>query len=115
MTSASGSPPTPPPAPKPAAQTGCTKWSTTGWHQGTYLKAFERTQSPNGQEWTWQQCAEACANHKGCEFFTLQLSGNKQCLMMSQKGHYMGGSGHAEGPPCKGSGSPPAPPPAPKP
>lgn len=96
---------------------GCTKWEESGWTAGRYSKTFGPTDAPNGKEWTWEQCAARCGamGLSVCEFWTLQRTGDKQCLLMKDKhcegsgsnphGHeqhgcYQGGSGHYEGDPC---------------
>jgi hypothetical protein len=76
----------------------CSKLQTTGWHNGTYLKTYASSDAPNAFEWTWRQCASKCAEMPGCEYWTLQLKGPKDCYMMSDKGNYVSGSDdHAEG------------------
>jgi len=104
--------------------TGCTKWEETGWTAGRYSETFGPTDAPNGKEWTWEQCAARCGamGTSVCEFWTLQRTGAKQCLLMKDKhceegsgsnphGHeqhgcYQGGSGHYEGDPCAPSKTP---------
>lgn len=96
---------------------GCTKWEEEGWTAGRYSETFGPTDAPNGKEWTWEQCAARCGamGTSVCEFWTLQRTGGKQCLLMKDKhckgstsnphGHdhhgcYEGGGGHYEGDPC---------------
>jgi len=77
----------------------CTKWGTTGWHSGTYKRTYSASQAPDGAQWTWQQCAQKCAESDECEFWTLQLTGTKRCLMMANfsQAAYHDDEDHAEG------------------
>lgn len=100
--------PTSAPAPGPTlAPTGsptdgvCSTYATTGWHYGTYLRVLQPAEAPDGSQWTWQQCAEACALSadlpRPCEFWTLQLAGQGKCLLMADQGAYVETHSHAEG------------------
>lgn len=75
----------------------CTKWGTTGWHSGSYRHTYHAWDAPNGSQWTWEQCAEKCAESAECEFWTLQLTQPGRCLMMSNQGKYHDDGDHAEG------------------
>jgi len=75
----------------------CTKWGTTGWHSGNYRHTYHARDAPNGLQWTWEQCAEKCAESAECEFWTLQLTHPGRCLMMSNQGSYHDDGNHAEG------------------
>lgn len=45
---------------------GCTKFSTTGYHAGRSIASFTPQQAPDGELWTWHQwyaprcCASCC-------------------------------------------------------
>ena len=75
----------------------CSKFPTTGWHAGECLHAYAAAHAPNGQQWTWQQCARECATYQGCEFWTLQQGGAQQCRLLKNKGTYHDSGGHFEG------------------
>lgn len=87
---------------------GCTKWAREGWTAGDYSKTFGPTDAPNGREWTWEQCAARCGamGTSVCQFWTLQRTGDKQCLLMTNKRGYEGGGGHYEGDPCAPTSTP---------
>lgn len=77
------------------------RYSTGGWHYGTYLKVLPPGDAPDGSSWTWEQCAAECNLSEGmarpCEFWTLQLGGQMQCLLMGDQGDYVDATGHYEG------------------
>merc|ERR1719438_387183 len=52
----------------------CSKYETNGWHSGSYVKTLEPEDSPDGMEWQWEECAKACAENDGCEFWSLKLT-----------------------------------------
>eukprot|EP00930_Biecheleria_cincta_P085845 TRINITY_DN7520_c0_g1_i1.p1 TRINITY_DN7520_c0_g1~~TRINITY_DN7520_c0_g1_i1.p1 ORF type:complete len:794 (-),score=126.83 TRINITY_DN7520_c0_g1_i1:269-2626(-) len=82
------------------AKTGqpCSKWSTTGWHKGSYKRTFSASQAPDGEDWTWQQCASRCADELDCDFWTLQQGSGGRCfIMVGTAGDYKDVGGHAEG------------------
>ena len=54
-------------------------------------------EAPNGNWWQWEECARECALFAACEFWTLQLSGEGKCHLMSNQGEYVVSSNHAEG------------------
>lgn len=81
----------------------CKKQSTTGWYSGQYEKTLWPANAPAGR-WTWQACAARCAIEDSCQFWTLQLSGESKCLLMSNRGEYHDEVGHMTGkrdPNCK--------------
>ena len=61
------------------------------------MTTYPPTAAPNGYQWTWRQCAQMCAEDEACEFWTLQLSGDRQCLMMANKGQFHSSSVNQEG------------------
>jgi len=75
----------------------CSKDSTDGWHSGSYVQTLLPKDSPNGIEWQWQECAKACAEYDGCEFWTLKSSGKKTCALKANKGTYYDEGDHIEG------------------
>lgn len=83
----------------------CTKWKTTGWHTGTYHERFSASQAPDGQEWSWQQCASRCADELDCDFWTLQQDGGRCAMMVGEQGKYNDQGGHAEGAKTSGCGA----------
>ena len=50
----------------------CTKHPTDGIHgAGQHRVAeFWPEQSPNGNEWSWQECAAQCARHADCAYWS---------------------------------------------
>ena len=76
------------PTPAPAL---CSKYDTSGWHHGIEVQAYGPDQAPNGSSWSWEECAKECTYLDACQFWTLQLSGDKKCLIMSNKGDYVAG------------------------
>lgn len=64
---ASGSSPTEPPIPSPTpapinpTDGICSKYSTTGWHYGSYMKVMLANEAPDGSWWSWEECAKECA------------------------------------------------------
>ncbi|CAK0829033.1 unnamed protein product, partial [Prorocentrum cordatum] len=108
------SPPTPSPTPYPPDPSGgCQKWDLSGWYAGTYTTVLQPWSSPNGNAWAWAQCAAACAMSATCEFWTLHLNGNQNCLLMSNIGDYKDVGGHYSG--VKMTGCAPTPSPTPNP
>ena len=79
---------------------GCTRFDIHGWHDGEYLDQLSGA-------WTWERCAVACGRREGCEYWTLQLSKGKRCLLMHSKRNVFipdtGNAQHLEGPPCPGT------------
>lgn len=76
----------------------CRMWPTSGWHSGIIKEIYRPWMAPNGREWKWTQCAAKCAKLASCEFWTLQLDGNKNCVLKSGRGEYNDGPGiFAEG------------------
>mmetsp|Transcript_39047 Transcript_39047/g.82123 ORF Transcript_39047/g.82123 Transcript_39047/m.82123 type:complete len:731 (+) Transcript_39047:94-2286(+) len=79
----------------------CSNYGTTGYHTGTYSVTLDPSDSPNGLNWTWEQCAaECCARDiSQCSFWTLQLNpgSNQFCLLMTNQGSYSDTGGHIEG------------------
>jgi len=67
---------------------GCTKWKGSGYHSGTHKHTYAASDAPDKKEWKWRECAHACAEYHGCDFWTLQLTRHKQCILMSRKGVY---------------------------
>lgn len=107
-TSGPTSTPTEAPAPSPTPPTNnepdgvCSKYSTSGWHSGDYLKVLEPTDAPDGSSWTWEECAAECNLSTNmpspCEFWTLQVAGARRCLLMGNQGLYNeSGDQHYEG------------------
>jgi hypothetical protein len=99
-----------------ATVTSCTKYTTTGWHEGT-LQHIYRELNADGSI-AWEDCAQKCtgfesdpsvpevARGRTCERWTLKLSTN-QCMMMTGKGIYHDDGGHVEGdkmPNCRAGG-----------
>merc|ERR1711953_1358666 len=76
----------------------CRKWDTRGWHGGFYHASYLPTEAPDGKAWTWGQCAERCGVESFCEFWTLQLSDDKLCMMMADKGDFHADKNVIEGP-----------------
>lgn len=68
------------------------KYSTTGWHEGTYLEYTPHggngDKSPNGIAWTWQECAAECAKESRCEFWTLRDHVTSVCMLLANRGAY---------------------------
>lgn len=75
----------------------CSKFDTTGSHSGDSVQVLQPYESSDGIEFTWSECAQLCAQTQDCEFWTLQTSGTKQCLLKKNKGEYLDSSGHFEG------------------
>jgi len=75
----------------------CSKYETNGFHAGEFVKYLNSYDSPNGLQWTWEQCAKECALFSACEFWILRLNGNKACLLMANKGIYYDRGEHVEG------------------
>ncbi len=75
----------------------CSKYETTGWHEGTYIEILHVTKAPNGYEWKWEECAQQCVLNSECEFWTLRLVGNKACILLKDQGEYNDARGHMEG------------------
>jgi len=82
---------------QPEIVEACQKWGFTGWHEGTYDVTLRPSDSPSGSAWTWAQCAAQCALSSACEFWTLQLGGSRNCLLMSNIGTYHATGGHYSG------------------
>ncbi|CAK0839713.1 unnamed protein product [Prorocentrum cordatum] len=103
--------PSPTPCP-PDPSGGCQKWDLSGWYDGAYNTVLQPWRSPNGNAWTWAQCAAECAMSATCEFWALQLNGNQKGLSMSNIGDYRGAGGHYSGVKMTGCapGQPDAPP-----
>merc|ERR1719277_1814385 len=90
--------PTPSPTPHPPDPSqGCQKWDLTGWYDGTYNTVLQPSASPNGNAWTWEQCAAECAVSATCEFWTLQLASTQECHLMSDIGDYSNSGNHYSG------------------
>jgi len=78
----------------------CGRYATTGWHQpGVYTAVLTPKQSPNKKGWRWQECARECARRKPdeCEYWTLQLKQDRNCLLLVNRGGYTDSGGHIEG------------------
>ena len=75
----------------------CSKYDTTGSHSGDSVQVLQPYESSDGIEYTWLECAQLCTQNQACEFWTLQTSGTKQCLLKKNKGEYLDSSGHVEG------------------
>jgi len=75
----------------------CRKSIPNGWYEGTYDDVLAPSDSPNGNVWTWTQCAAKCAESSKCEFWTLQLNGAQSCMLMSNRGIYHDTGGHYSG------------------
>lgn len=64
----------------------CEKWATLpGYHGGTITKRFGGQMAPDGVGWRWKECAAECADAEACEFWSLQLDGNKECQLKVDK------------------------------
>ena len=79
----------------------CSNYGTTGYHNGAYMETLEPNSSPNGINWTWQQCAQECCNRPSsqCSFWTLQSNAGSpgRCFMMTAQTTYSNTGGHIEG------------------
>ena len=78
----------------------CGRYTTTGWHQPVaYTAVLKPTMSPNKKLWRWQECAQQCArrNPDECEYWTLQLEQDRNCLLLVGRGAYTDSGGHVEG------------------
>lgn len=64
------------------------KWSENGWWEGTYTSHYKPTAAPDGVKWTWEQCASKCASEgwAKCQWWTVQLTGDKYCLLHKNAG-----------------------------
>ena len=78
----------------------CGTYETTGWHEpDIYTAVLKPTDSPDKKQWKWQECAAECARRKPeeCEYWTLQLTQDRNCLLLVGRGKYTDSGGHAEG------------------
>jgi len=78
----------------------CEKWDTSGFHDGTNVKDLTKDMSPDGQQWTWRQCAKECSLEMACEFWSLQNDDRGHCFLKKDKTTYHDGpndQGHIEG------------------
>jgi len=66
----------------------CVRYPTTGYHDGDIVRAMQPSDAPNGANWFWKDCAKYCGMEKECEFWTLERSGEQQCLLKKNKGDY---------------------------
>lgn len=74
----------------------CTKYSTTGWHDGNVFTKFLPV---NGVPLTWQECAAKCAANTRCEWWILQekTTSARECQLAENQGVYHDDGGHSEG------------------
>jgi len=49
-----------------------------GAHHGKVISAATHTLSPDGLQWTWQQCADSCLSDASCVYFV--VSKQKGCV-----------------------------------
>lgn len=75
----------------------CSKYESSGWHRGEVISSRAEWMSPDGQEWTWEQCAKECAMNDECEFWTLRLEGNGACILKKGREKYFDTGNHMEG------------------
>lgn len=78
----------------------CGKYKTTGWHEpDIYTAVLKPTDAPDKKQWKWQECAKDCARRKPeeCEYWTLQLKQDRNCLILVGRGKYTDSGGHVEG------------------
>ena len=78
----------------------CGKYETTGWHEpDIYTAVLKPTDAPDKKQWKWQECATECARRKPeeCEYWTLQLKQDRNCLILVGRGKYTDSGGHVEG------------------
>ena len=59
-----------------------------GWHSGEYLQTFDANQAPNGIAWQGYECAAKCKANPECEFYTLRLDRDHQCLLLKNQGQF---------------------------
>ena len=69
---------------------------TFACHDFTTTMQFLPAEAPGGS-WDWEECARECALNQECTFWTLQLSGDRRCLLMKNKGDYVATHSHVEG------------------
>jgi len=63
----------------------CTKWDFKGFYDGEQVEVLKPKSAPNGQKWTWQQCAEKCGREEPCKFWVLHETADK-CTLNTNKG-----------------------------
>ena len=63
----------------------CAKIGNDQWHGGTEVARYWPEQSPNGVEWTWQECAAMCARRPDCAYWLRQQRVQRHCILSSSK------------------------------
>lgn len=64
----------------------CSK--SNGYHDGHVVRELPASVSPWKGWWSWQACANECAQNGDCEFWTLQQGEGKSCKLMNYKGDF---------------------------
>ena len=75
----------------------CSKYESTGYHAGDNVMTLLSSGAPNGLQWEWQECAEACLQYSDCEFWTLETTGSQSCLLKKNQGEYTDSGDYFEG------------------
>eukprot|EP00521_Asterionellopsis_glacialis_P008754 CAMPEP_0195281098 /NCGR_PEP_ID=MMETSP0707-20130614/549_1 /TAXON_ID=33640 /ORGANISM="Asterionellopsis glacialis, Strain CCMP134" /LENGTH=748 /DNA_ID=CAMNT_0040339943 /DNA_START=78 /DNA_END=2324 /DNA_ORIENTATION=- len=71
----------------------CSKYSgLPGWNTGEWI-----AESPLSDPLAWKECAQRCAENIDCEFWTLRLTGNKNCILFQNQGKYHYSGNHIQG------------------
>lgn len=56
---------------------------------GSYEAMLPAGNPYNDIAWTWRECAIECALSSLCDFWTLQETGDRHCLLISNRGAYV--------------------------
>jgi len=62
---------------------------SSGWWDGTWEHVYSHPEAPDVSK-----CCNLCMQNDNCEFFNLQLTGRKECHLMSAKGYFHADSHH---------------------
>jgi len=69
-----------------AAPTECTKIADNGYYKGARYASFTSEQAPDGDEWTWEQCAAKCAGDDRCNYWKVNTRSVKHaCQLLAEK------------------------------
>ena len=76
-----------------------------GISAGELLQAYPQFDAlradSGGSKWPWESCALLCAAMERCEYWRLELFGDRRCLLMKDQAMFHPNDGYYEGPPCR--------------
>jgi hypothetical protein len=69
-----------------AAPTECTKIADNGYFEGARYTSFTSKQAPDGNKWTWKQCAARCTADTRCNYWKVNTRSDKHsCQLLAEK------------------------------